>query len=39
MIPGEILVAEDELVLNEGSATITVKVANSGEGGFALSFF
>lgn len=31
MIPGEILPAEGDLVLNEGAATITLTVANTGD--------
>jgi len=31
MIPGEILPAEGELILNEGQPTIEISVANSGD--------
>jgi urease subunit beta len=31
MIPGEILAAEGEIVLNEGQPTITLQVANAGD--------
>ena len=31
MIPGEIVVMPGELVLNEGRATVTVRVANTGD--------
>ena len=31
MIPGEIAVLSGELVLNEGRATVTVRVANTGD--------
>ena len=31
MIPGEILPAEGELLLNEGRETLTVEVANTGD--------
>ena len=31
MIPGEIKVAEGEIVLNEGRATVSVEVANTGD--------
>ena len=31
MIPGEIITAEGELILNEGRDAITLKVANSGD--------
>ena len=31
MIPGEILVAEGDIVLNEGRPTITLRVENSGD--------
>ncbi|HEX6272118.1 MAG TPA: urease subunit beta [Polyangiaceae bacterium] len=31
MIPGEIVVLPGELVLNEGRATVTVRVANTGD--------
>ncbi|MFW5680473.1 MAG: urease subunit beta [Pseudomonadota bacterium] len=31
MIPGEVIPAEGELVLNEGQKTVTLEVANSGD--------
>jgi urease subunit beta len=31
MIPGEIITAEGEIVLNEGRPTVTLKVANTGD--------
>ncbi len=31
MIPGEMLIEDGEILLNEGRATATVKVANSGD--------
>ncbi len=31
MIPGEIIVAEGELILNEGRETVSVDVANTGD--------
>lgn len=31
MIPGEIIPAEGEIVLNEGAAAITLEVANTGD--------
>jgi len=31
MIPGEIMVADGDIVLNEGRETITVRVANTGD--------
>jgi urease beta subunit len=31
MIPGEIFPAEGEIVLNEGRASVTIKVANTGD--------
>ena len=31
MIPGELLIEEGEILLNSGRATVTVKVANSGD--------
>jgi urease subunit beta len=31
MIPGEIIPAEGEIILNEGRATITLEVANTGD--------
>ncbi|MBO6559686.1 MAG: urease subunit beta [Nisaea sp.] len=31
MIPGEIIAAEGEIVLNEGADAITIEVANSGD--------
>ncbi len=31
MIPGEIIVAEGEITLNEGRATVVVEVANKGD--------
>ncbi|WP_136661211.1 urease subunit beta [Nitratireductor sp. XY-223] len=31
MIPGEIICADGELVLNEGGDTVTLKVANTGD--------
>lgn len=31
MVPGEILTAEGEIVLNHGRATLTMTVANSGD--------
>ncbi|MFN3260554.1 MAG: urease subunit beta [Pikeienuella sp.] len=31
MIPGEILPAEGEIVLNEGAAAVTITVANTGD--------
>ncbi|MEJ0026278.1 MAG: urease subunit beta [Rhizomicrobium sp.] len=31
MIPGEILPAHGSIVLNEGQATLTIRVANSGD--------
>ena len=31
MIPGEILTAEGDIVLNDGRETVVVKVANSGD--------
>ena len=31
MIPGEIITAEGEIVLNEGAETVTLMVANSGD--------
>ena len=31
MIPGEIIVAEGDIVLNQGTQTITLEVANSGD--------
>ncbi len=31
MIPGEILTAEGDIVLNEGRETVTLKVANTGD--------
>lgn len=31
MIPGEILVAEGEITLNEGGVTITLRVENTGD--------
>ncbi|MEM9331068.1 MAG: urease subunit beta [Pseudomonadota bacterium] len=31
MIPGEIITAEGNLTLNEGSPTLTLKVANTGD--------
>jgi len=31
MIPGEILPAEGEIVLNDGARTITLRVANTGD--------
>ncbi|HEY8260592.1 MAG TPA: urease subunit beta [Methylosinus sp.] len=31
MIPGEIIAAEGEIILNEGRATITLEVANTGD--------
>ena len=31
MIPGEILVADGDIVLNEGRDTVTLRVANSGD--------
>ena len=31
MIPGELLIEEGEIFLNSGRATVTVKVANSGD--------
>jgi len=31
MIPGEILVADGDIVLNEGRETVTLEVANSGD--------
>lgn len=31
MIPGEILVAEGDIVLNEGGATVTLQVENTGD--------
>ncbi len=31
MIPGEIMVAEGDILLNEGRETITLLVANSGD--------
>ena len=31
MIPGEILVAEGDITLNEGRATVTLRVENSGD--------
>ena len=31
MIPGEIIVADEDIVLNEGRETITLEVANSGD--------
>ena len=31
MIPGEVLPAEGEIVLNDGSPTVTLTVANSGD--------
>lgn len=31
MIPGELLIEDGEILLNEGRATATVKVANSGD--------
>ncbi len=31
MIPGDILVAEGDIALNEGAATITLRVENSGD--------
>ncbi len=31
MIPGEVLVADGEIQLNEGRKTVTIKVANTGD--------
>lgn len=31
MIPGEIITAQDDLILNDGLPTVTVHVANSGD--------
>ena len=31
MIPGEIIVADEDIVLNEGRETITLEVANTGD--------
>ena len=31
MIPGEVITADDDIVLNAGRRTITLKVANSGD--------
>ncbi len=31
MIPGEIIVAEGEIILNAGRQTVTLKVANTGD--------
>ena len=31
MIPGEVIAAEGEITLNEGAATVTLKVANTGD--------
>ncbi|MEM7289646.1 MAG: urease subunit beta [Pseudomonadota bacterium] len=31
MIPGEIITADGDLVLNEGAPTVTLKVANTGD--------
>ncbi|WP_281018314.1 MULTISPECIES: urease subunit beta [unclassified Minwuia] len=31
MIPGEIIAAEGEIVLNEGAETVTLSVANTGD--------
>ena len=31
MIPGEILCADGDITLNEGAATVTLKVANTGD--------
>ncbi|MGI9356359.1 MAG: urease subunit beta [Rhizobiaceae bacterium] len=31
MIPGEVIAAEGEITLNEGTATVTLKVANTGD--------
>lgn len=31
MIPGEVITAEGDITLNEGAATVTLKVANTGD--------
>ncbi|MDD3446283.1 MAG: urease subunit beta, partial [Zavarzinia sp.] len=31
MIPGEIIPAEGEIILNEGAEAITIEVANTGD--------
>ncbi|MEL7429723.1 MAG: urease subunit beta [Pseudomonadota bacterium] len=31
MIPGEIITAEGDIILNEGAETLTLKVANAGD--------